>query len=437
MYQHSGPKTLQVKANAQPYKLIITIFAALSILLVSQHSFAQSQFQDLPRYPNQSRQVGPHAVLSISNNAGTHHWQFDVTQQVRGLRGGQCNNITLNRKIMGWLLLRVIGSGDFQFNVEAYNRFGNLIGKANQSVSLGHGPLRPIQISCSSPIPIPVPPPVPPAPPPPPPPPPAPHPPVVDADALSQLDLNYRMWRLQNISDYSIVSQRSCFCIRDVTLPARVQVANGQVVSRTFVESGLNVPSQFTDTFLTVEDAFAVVRDAIMEGADSINVSYDPFYGFPTNISIDYITMAADDELNLNLSDFRPAHGGGYPIPTPVPPVQPPITAPINQCQPNAYGSQIHASVDMIKDHGSVWACIRGNKANPCSTIDIKADRSGSQFNLYSREIASGTVCSQVIAPFAVLAQLDTQGLSYGVFPVTYYPLHNQENLVSTSFSLP
>ncbi len=437
--------TRQENARTTYLRMLLSMVALLSMLLVSQVTVAQSQFDSLPYY-NQydANPAGAYAVLGVRNNSRTDasptpDWQFDVSKHVSGLRGGQCNSINLNRKIMGWMLLQAIGPGDFTFNVQAYNRFGNLVGVGSQQVSLGHGRLRGIQIDClpslgpppipaPQPLPIPLPIPVPP---------PAP---VIDIAALEELDLNLRMWQLQNVSDYSIVSSRFCFCIRESTLPGRVEVRNDQVISKTFVENGRTIPSQYADSFFTVRDAFSLVRRAILDGADSIDVTYDAFYGFPSHISIDYIARAIDDEITVQLSEFRPLSGGYLPpiIPTPIPTPLPPIgSPPVASCQPHSYGYQTGESVDIIKDNGTVWACVRGSKPNPCSTIDLVADRSGSQFNIYSRAIDSGRICAQVIAPFAKLIQLDTSHLGYGVYPVSYYPLHSQGNVVSSRFSLP
>jgi hypothetical protein len=35
-------------------------------------------------------------------------------------------------------------------------------------------------------------------------------------------------------------------------------------------------------------------------------VTYDPTYGFPTEINIDFIEFAMDDELYLSVSGFEP-----------------------------------------------------------------------------------------------------------------------------------
>lgn len=54
--------------------------------------------------------------------------------------------------------------------------------------------------------------------------------------------------------------------------------------------------SQLTVTPMTVEDAFALIQDAIDREADRIDVTYNATYGFPTVMNLDYSIMMADEE---------------------------------------------------------------------------------------------------------------------------------------------
>ncbi|NTU56037.1 MAG: hypothetical protein HGA79_07295, partial [Anaerolineales bacterium] len=45
--------------------------------------------------------------------------------------------------------------------------------------------------------------------------------------------------------------------------------------------------------------------DPVQE-AENLTMSFDPTYGFPVEVAIDYIELAADDELYLSVSGFEP-----------------------------------------------------------------------------------------------------------------------------------
>ncbi|MGQ0537915.1 MAG: DUF6174 domain-containing protein [Gemmatimonadaceae bacterium] len=123
-----------------------------------------------------------------------------------------------------------------------------------------------------------------------------------DGDVASLAAAESR-WRGAGVQDYQIVVQYSCFCA--YTRPVRLTVRFGSVVSRVDAETGQPVPPHGADV-RDVAGLFGLVRDAIARPAASLSVRYDPTYGFPTNIAIDYIRNAIDDELSVTTSQFQP-----------------------------------------------------------------------------------------------------------------------------------
>ncbi len=99
--------------------------------------------------------------------------------------------------------------------------------------------------------------------------------------------------------------QRLCFC-GGGTAPAEVVVRNGQRVSVTIVETGEPVPAQFASLYLTVDELFDFVEDAIDRKAHRIDVEYDPDLGVPIEISIDYEENVIDEEMAFRASSFTP-----------------------------------------------------------------------------------------------------------------------------------
>ncbi len=108
-------------------------------------------------------------------------------------------------------------------------------------------------------------------------------------------------WNSARVQDYTVVVQHLCFC--GYVRPVRVTVRSGVLVSSVDAESGEPVPS-----YATVRDIaglFTLIREAIDEGADRLDVTYHAQLGYPTLINIDYVTNAIDDELTVKTSEFQ------------------------------------------------------------------------------------------------------------------------------------
>ena len=119
-----------------------------------------------------------------------------------------------------------------------------------------------------------------------------------DEEALRSAQVR---WNSARVQDYSVVVQHLCFC--GYVRPVRITVRAGAVVSSVDAETGEPAPS-----YATVRDVaglFTLIRKAIDDGADKLEVTYDAQLGYPTFINIDYITNAVDDELQVRTSEFQ------------------------------------------------------------------------------------------------------------------------------------
>ena len=111
-------------------------------------------------------------------------------------------------------------------------------------------------------------------------------------------------WNAQRISDYVYTLQILCFCGEEMTTPVAVRVTGGTVASRTYQGTGVPVDPAIADRFPTIDSLFGVVRYAYQTAA-SVNVTYDPTYGFPTLLQVAWIANAVDDENTYTARDFR------------------------------------------------------------------------------------------------------------------------------------
>ncbi len=82
---------------------------------------------------------------------------------------------------------------------------------------------------------------------------------------------------------------------------------DGEVVSMQY-QSGKEIESGNVDyfqRFATIDKLFAQLKKDMGGEADKVTVEYDETYGFPKQVSVDFIENAMDDELGLTVSEFE------------------------------------------------------------------------------------------------------------------------------------
>lgn len=126
----------------------------------------------------------------------------------------------------------------------------------------------------------------------------------------SELSLNQKKWKDANITHYRFELTVGCFCPFRSQMPLTVEVQNGEVVSMIDVNgetvSTADPMSEFILKYATVDRLFSELETDSVREADKLTVTYDSTYGYPAEISIDFIERAMDDELYLSMSAFEP-----------------------------------------------------------------------------------------------------------------------------------
>jgi len=126
----------------------------------------------------------------------------------------------------------------------------------------------------------------------------------------TELERNQTKWQDANITHYRFELSVGCFCpFRDL-MPITVEVQNDEIVSMIDV-SGKTLPTtdpmnEFIVKYATIDRLFSELGSDSFQKADKLTVTYDPTYGFPADINIDFIELAMDDELYLSASAFEP-----------------------------------------------------------------------------------------------------------------------------------
>ena len=124
-----------------------------------------------------------------------------------------------------------------------------------------------------------------------------------ESEIESEFNTAKARWEQQNVSDYQITTQRSCFCIpRDEVVNI---VEQNQLNGAFFVGNGQNLTAEELANQKTIGGYFALIKQAIDDQAFSLLVTYHAILGYPTQINIDYDEMIADEEISYRLSDFK------------------------------------------------------------------------------------------------------------------------------------
>ncbi|HSL43072.1 MAG TPA: DUF6174 domain-containing protein [Anaerolineales bacterium] len=123
----------------------------------------------------------------------------------------------------------------------------------------------------------------------------------------SEVEQNKEKWQDAGISHYRYNLFISCFCVFVENMPLVIEVQDGEVVSMEYQNGNEIDPSllELFEKYATIDRIFAEVEAGLNGAADNVVVTYDPTYGFPTEVTIDVEEQAADDELYLTISDFE------------------------------------------------------------------------------------------------------------------------------------
>jgi hypothetical protein len=113
------------------------------------------------------------------------------------------------------------------------------------------------------------------------------------------------LWNSKNLSSYSYTLQRSCFCPLEITRAMRLEVRNGSLVSIKYGDSGADVAENLRPNVFKIEAFFDLIDSTLAKGGTVGKLSFDATFGYPTQMNLDPIPLAVDDETNYVLSDLK------------------------------------------------------------------------------------------------------------------------------------
>jgi hypothetical protein len=121
------------------------------------------------------------------------------------------------------------------------------------------------------------------------------------ADRQANLDAARARWAAAGYDHYSALFRWLCFCVPDYVAPVRLTVQDGAIVEVSYAEGAGVQGTSDPERYMTVDELFDLLQEAIDANAYRIDVEYHPTLGYPTDAFIDYDAMMADEERGFTL----------------------------------------------------------------------------------------------------------------------------------------
>jgi len=128
---------------------------------------------------------------------------------------------------------------------------------------------------------------------------------AVDVDSLQDNVARHRaLWDQAGVGSYRFDFLRSCLC--QGIEPVTIEVTNDIIVSVINRNTEEILPTEEFTFYVTVDDLFDAVQDAIQQHVYSVEASFDPVLGYPTRILIDPGRFVSHDEVTMLTSSLQP-----------------------------------------------------------------------------------------------------------------------------------
>jgi hypothetical protein len=123
------------------------------------------------------------------------------------------------------------------------------------------------------------------------------------------LGQNLKEWQNNSITHYRFTVVEECFCPFAGAEVTYEVIDNTSMLDSIFMpdmrEADAEMIRNMYAEYTSVEAVFSYLERAVAS-ADEVRVEYDPTYGYPARISIDWIKQAVDDEQSLAITYFEP-----------------------------------------------------------------------------------------------------------------------------------
>lgn len=130
----------------------------------------------------------------------------------------------------------------------------------------------------------------------------------VSAGRDAELGNGEALWSELAITDYDFTIHKACVCPPPAGTPIQVSVRDRRAIDARAADGG---SVDMSDIPGTVPALFAAVHKAITDDPDTLEIAYDPDYGFPRTIRIDHRKAYSDDEVTYTVINFLPRTARG------------------------------------------------------------------------------------------------------------------------------
>lgn len=124
---------------------------------------------------------------------------------------------------------------------------------------------------------------------------------VLAGASIKDLNEAEARWNEVGSESYTVTLTRSCFCPPAMRGPFEVTVTEGEVTEALY--EGAPVPDASSIPTITV--MFNQLREAYVQHAARVDVTYDAEWGYPVEIYIDQRERIADEEVGYSLDGLH------------------------------------------------------------------------------------------------------------------------------------
>jgi hypothetical protein len=122
-------------------------------------------------------------------------------------------------------------------------------------------------------------------------------------------------WQAYGLKDYVVEQKRLCFCAVPPGF-VRLTVRDNRIVGGVDVTTTQPVPPQALQSYQTIDEMFAWLRDVQARNPARLAIDYDARYGYPERIAVDYSVGLADDELSIEQRSLERLVSAGATVTT-------------------------------------------------------------------------------------------------------------------------
>lgn len=119
-------------------------------------------------------------------------------------------------------------------------------------------------------------------------------------------------WKAFRPASYALTQDVLCFCY-GLDSAARVTVSGNTITSVSNAVTGTPVPVERWGSYKTVDDLFALIETYGNDPDSRVEADYDPVYGYPTLVAVDYYLSAVDDEVTYRSRNLLPLPAAAQP----------------------------------------------------------------------------------------------------------------------------